>query len=723
MRKINSLRMGVRMVRPLLACCVLTATLLWGVRLRAIPPPSGVAPVLVPAGGFGIDGEVVAGSAGVAAGDWMAGPGGAGVLKSDGTPVNPATTFHFVDPYNSSSDNTFGGGLKWTDDPNTWTWGLGKASSKTDINNVLLHLSTDVSGHSWIVIAADRFSTSGDSYIDFEFLQNTLTTNANGTFSSAGPNGGRTVNDLLLSLDFASGGSVPDFTAWRWQTNSGTGGFTYVDATASLPMGRIYGAVSVANTAVPFGAFGGTNYGANQFVEAAVDLTALVGNFDPCLSIGVATIMVKTKTSTSSTATIVDFINPIQYTLHIGPSAYAGPNQTNCTEGASTAFTLQGQATPGLQPIASTTWSVVSGSATIDSTSSLTTTAHVSSPSATLRLTVIQSNGCKETSDVVLTVATMPTCSISGASSVCPSSSAQFSAPAGLSAYAWSISGNGSISGPTNAQTVTVTAGSACGATFTLALNLTNNNNCSSSCSSVVMVNNTGGPTVTAPANITIACNASLDPTVNTALGVATATDGCSGFSKPTYNDSIQPGNCPANYTVQRTWSSTDSCGNVGTAVQAITVQDTSAPVLSGVPGNLTVSCSAVPPAATPSATAACDPSPTVSLVETSTQNPDATQLGHYSYTITRTWTAADACSNHSSQSQVITVHDTTAPVLSGQGSAQTIQCPATPVFTPPTASDNCDPNPQISFSDTTTPGACAGAYTATRTLTTCASA
>jgi len=172
MQKTNVLRMGVGMVRPRLAYCVLTATLLWGLRSGAIPPPSGVAPVLVPAGGFGIDGEVVAGSAGVTAGDWIAGPGGAGVLKSDGTPVNPATTFHFIDPYSTNTDNTFGGGLKYTDDPNTWTWGQGKASSKTDINNVLLHIATDASGHSWIVIAADRLSTSGDSYIDFELLQN-----------------------------------------------------------------------------------------------------------------------------------------------------------------------------------------------------------------------------------------------------------------------------------------------------------------------------------------------------------------------------------------------------------------------------------------------------------------------------------------------------------------------------------------------------------------------
>ncbi|PYJ03605.1 MAG: hypothetical protein DME25_11790 [Verrucomicrobia bacterium] len=63
-----------------------------------------------------------------------------------------------------------------------------------------------------------------------------------------------------------------------------------------------------------------------------------------------------------------------------------------------------------------------------------------------------------------------------------------------------------------------------------------------------------------------------------------------------------------------------------------------------------------------------------------------------------------------------MTVQDTTAPRLSGQGGPQTINCPATPVFTPPTASDICDPAPTITFSDATTPGACAGAYAITRT-------
>src|SRR6185369_4549444 len=97
--------------------------------------------------------------------------------------------------------------------------------------------------------------------------------------------------------------------------------------------------------------------------------------------------------------------------------------------------------------------------------------------------------------------------SISGAVSVCLSSSSQFLAPAGLTGYSWTISGNGSISGATNAQMVTVKAGAACGATFTLGLNVTNNSGCSSSCSSDVLVEDTVAPVISSiPADVTVQC-------------------------------------------------------------------------------------------------------------------------------------------------------------------------------------------------------------------------
>ena len=194
----------------------LCATLLaCGLAAQAVPPPSGIAPVTVPAGGFSIGGEVVAGPAG----DWMAGPNHAGVLDSAGVPLNAGTTFHFVDAYSSSSDNIFatssGNHNKWNNDPNTWTWAKGSVSAKSDINNVLLHVTTDANLHTWLIIAGDRMQGGSDSYIDFEFLQNTLVANGDGTFTSAGPNGGRTANDLLLSLAFSNGGSTADFLAWR----------------------------------------------------------------------------------------------------------------------------------------------------------------------------------------------------------------------------------------------------------------------------------------------------------------------------------------------------------------------------------------------------------------------------------------------------------------------------------------------------------------------------
>src|SRR5947208_14114260 len=60
-------------------------------------------------------------------------------------------------------------------------------------------------------------------------------------------------------------------------------------------------------------------------------------------------------------------------------------------------------------------------------------------------------------------------------------------------------------------------------------------------------------------------------------------------------------------------------------------------------------------------------------------------------------------------------VLDTTGPDIGGQGSNATIECPATPSFTAPTASDACGGSTVHDLGETTTAGTCANDYTAAR--------
>src|SRR5207245_2701054 len=85
---------------------------------------------------------------------------------------------------------------------------------------------------------------------------------------------------------------------------------------------------------------------------------------------------------------------------------------------------------------------------------------------------------------------------------------------------------------------------------------------------------------------------------------------------------------------------------------------------------------------------------------------------------VTRTWTAVDHCGNSSTASQLIHVVDTTAPVISPLPPSTTIECPATPSFATPTATDACDPRPILTFTDVTTPGSCPQNFDVTRTWT-----
>src|SRR6185503_12862408 len=95
------------------------------------------------------------------------------------------------------------------------------------------------------------------------------------------------------------------------------------------------------------------------------------------------------------------------------------------------------------------------------------------------------------------------------------------------------------------------------------------------------------------------------------------------------------------------------------TCPQTITVHDTISPVVTG-PANLSVQCDADIPApnlASVSAADNCDPAPVLAFVSD-------VPAGACPKVITRTYKATDACGNVGNYTQTITVHDTTAPVI-----------------------------------------------------------
>ncbi|MBL7702701.1 MAG: T9SS type A sorting domain-containing protein [Ferruginibacter sp.] len=82
-----------------------------------------------------------------------------------------------------------------------------------------------------------------------------------------------------------------------------------------------------------------------------------------------------------------------------------------------------------------------------------------------------------------------------------------------------------------------------------------------------------------------------LAGTVNVSMSEQTVlvNDECS-FASISFTENFVPGNCPSNYSLVRTWTATDQCGNAASASQTITITDNTPPTLT-VPANLTLQC------------------------------------------------------------------------------------------------------------------------------------
>src|SRR5438876_657980 len=246
--------------------------------------------------------------------------------------------------------------------------------------------------------------------------------------------------------------------------------------------------------------------------------------------------------------------------------------------------------------------------------------------------------------------------------------------------------------------------------------------------------------------NGTVECPAS--PTFT----APTASDTCGGATVHDLGATTTAGTCGNIYTSTKSWNATDDCGNTsGTVTQTIIVVDPTLPSIGGQCDNGTVECPASPTFTAPTAsdtsgrvtqpilvvdhtvpsivgqgdngTVECPVSPSFTLFPSSDTCGGATvnDLGATTtagtcgntYTSTKSWNATDDCGNTSGTvTQTIMVVDHTAPTIGGQGDNGTVECPARPTFTAPTASDTCGGATVHRSEERRAAGGCGARYT-----------
>jgi hypothetical protein len=375
-----------------------------------------------------------------------------------------------------------------------------------------------------VFVAAETRSINGDSHADFEFNQAGIVKvgSTSGELIGLGPDGGRTVDDFLISIDFEQGGEHPVASVRFWNGYS----FEFV----SVP-GTVFSATNFVD--IPHGADGTWKHFSDdgtevevltrlQLVEGAANLSALGINVDPCATD--ATFMVKTRSSASWTADLKDFAI-VHFPLEPPPELEITAPELVCVGDE---FDVSVRETTGL-------------------------------PNTTLE---------------------------------------------------WAISGCGVVVGGSTSDVVTVQADQTCNCDVGLTITITGGE-CGhvAAAQATVAVGDGVMPTLSDRlADIVVECDAITEP------DVLSASDNC---SEPVvqFDETVEAGVCLGSSTVTRTWSAADECDNVTSHTQVVTVEDTTAPVLAGVPADAGVACDSIPQSVEVTAADNCSEAP-VDLVE-----------------------------------------------------------------------------------------------------------
>jgi hypothetical protein len=160
-----------------------------------------------------------------------------------------------------------------------------------------------------------------------------------------------------------------------------------------------------------------------------------------------------------------------------------------------------------------------------------------------------------------------------------------------------------------------------------------------------ITIIDTEGPTFTStPQNMELNCNEAIP------MGMPVAED-CGAVTMSAPVDATTDGSCGTSYTIQRTWTATDACGNSSDFTQTIMVTDLVAPEFTSFPEDVTYTSGEDVTEVMPTATDDCN--------EVTIDFTDSVDNSNVEITvITRSWTATDACGNEATQDQTITVNE-----------------------------------------------------------------
>ena len=244
------------------------------------------------------------------------------------------------------------------DSPQAWNGGVTSVLDKNDIAEMMIHVrraGPNKTDSLWFMGGISLQGTSGNRYFDFELYQTDIFyTRSTGQFSNYGPDAGHTSwkfdaagnvtapGDVIFTAEYSSS-SLTFLEARIWVHISSLSiipaGFDWVGGFEGAGAGATYGYANIRPKTVgayytglqsgnntwagPYGFINSgntymTTYTARQFMEFSVNLSKL--GLDPMTLLGGSAcglpfrrILVKTRTSTSFSSELKDFIGPFDF--------------------------------------------------------------------------------------------------------------------------------------------------------------------------------------------------------------------------------------------------------------------------------------------------------------------------------------------------------------------------------------------------------------------------